>query len=62
MWVVALVGGASAFIESALAQVYKKRDADGSSYGGPSYYMEQALHQRWLDKNNATRTRCSGGQ
>lgn len=34
MWVVALVGGASAFIESALAQVYKKRDADGSSYGG----------------------------
>ena len=35
MWVVALVGGASAFIESALAQVYKKRDADGSSYGGP---------------------------
>lgn len=48
MWVVALVGGASAFIESALAQVYKKRDADGSSYGGPSYYMEQALHQRWL--------------
>ena len=48
MWVVALVGGASAFIESALAQVYKKRDADGSSYGGPSYYIEQALHQRWL--------------
>ena len=48
MWVVALVGGASAFIESALAQVYKKRDADGSGYGGPSYYMEQALHQRWL--------------
>ena len=49
MWVVALVGGASAFIESALAQVYKKaRWLTAAAYGGPSYYMEQALHQRWL--------------
>ena len=48
MWVVALVGGASAFVESTLAQIYKRKNKDGSSYGGPSYYMEQALHQRWL--------------
>ena len=48
MWVIALVGGASAFVESTLAQIYKKRDKDGSSYGGPSYYMESALKQRWL--------------
>ena len=48
MWVIALVGGASAFVESTLAQIYKKRDDDGSSYGGPSYYMEQALGQRWM--------------
>ncbi len=48
MWLIALVGGASAFIESTLAQIYKKRDKDGSSFGGPSYYMETALHQRWL--------------
>ena len=48
MWVTALLGGASAFIESTLAQIYKKRDKDGSSYGGPSYYMETALGQRWL--------------
>ena len=48
MWVVALLGGASAFIESALAQVYKKKDGKGGCIGGPSYYMEQALHQRWL--------------
>lgn len=48
MWLIALIGGASAFIESTLAQIYKKRDKDGSSYGGPSYYMETALHQRWL--------------
>ena len=48
MWITAILGGASAFIESTLAQIYKKRDGDGSSYGGPSYYMEDALHQRWL--------------
>ena len=48
MWVTAILGGASAFVESTLAQIYKKRDEDGSSYGGPSYYMEQALGQRWL--------------
>ena len=48
MWITAILGGASAFVESTLAQIYKKRDADGSSYGGPSYYMEQALGQRWL--------------
>jgi len=48
MWVTAILGGASAFIESTLAQIYKKRDKDGSSYGGPSYYIESALKQRWL--------------
>lgn len=48
MWVTAILGGASAFVESTLAQIYKKRDADGSSYGGPSYYMADALKQRWL--------------
>lgn len=48
MWVTAILGGASAFIESTLAQIYKKRDTDGSSYGGPSYYIESALKQRWL--------------
>ena len=48
MWVIALIGGASAFVESTLAQIYKRRDSDGSSYGGPSYYMERALGQRWL--------------
>ena len=48
MWVTAILGGASAFVESTLAQIYKKRDADGSCYGGPSYYMQDALGQRWL--------------
>lgn len=35
MWVIAVIGGASAFIESTLAQVYKRRDSKGDSYGGP---------------------------
>jgi len=39
MWVIALLGAASAFIESTLAQIYKKRGSDGS-YGGPAYYIE----------------------
>ncbi|MBQ9961183.1 MAG: alanine:cation symporter family protein [Firmicutes bacterium] len=48
MWVTAIIGGASAFVESTLAQIYKKKDADGTSYGGPAFYMRDALGQRWL--------------
>ena len=42
MWVVALVGMASSFVESTLAQVYKVKDGDHFR-GGPAYYMEKAL-------------------
>ena len=48
MWVIALIGGASAFIESTLAQIYKHHYPDGTSYGGPAYYIEAALHSRPL--------------
>lgn len=48
MWMTALIGGATAFVESTLAQIYKKRADDGSSYGGPAFYMQTALKQRWL--------------
>lgn len=48
MWVIAIIGGSSAFIESTLAQIYKKKANDGSSYGGPSYYIEAALKNRVL--------------
>ena len=43
MWLIALIGGASAFVESTLAQIYKQKSDDGS-YGGPAYYIRQALH------------------
>ena len=48
MWLTALLGGATAFIESTLAQIYKKKAPDGSCYGGPAYYMRDALGKRWL--------------
>ena len=48
MWLMAVIGGASAFAESTLAQIYKVKDKDGSFRGGPSYYMEKALGKRWM--------------
>lgn len=45
MWLIAVVGGASAFVESTLAQIYKVKK-DGQFRGGPSYYMERALGKR----------------
>ena len=42
MWVIAIIGSASALIESTLAQIYKKKGPDGC-YGGPAYYIEKAL-------------------
>lgn len=47
MWLMAFVGGASSFIESSLAQLYKTRDADGFR-GGPAYYMQRGLGARWM--------------
>lgn len=42
------MGGATAFVESTLAQIYKKKDPEGGSYGGPSYYIQTALKSRVL--------------
>lgn len=47
MWVIALIGAASAFVESTLAQIYKKKGPDGC-YGGPAYYIEAVMKKRWL--------------
>lgn len=47
MWLIALIGAGSAFVESTLAQIYKVRDPQGFR-GGPAYYMEQALGKRWM--------------
>ena len=47
MWIIAILGMATAFIESTLAQVYKVKDGD-TFRGGPAYYIEKALGQRKL--------------
>ena len=47
MWLIAIIGAASAFVESTLAQIYKKKGKDGC-YGGPAYYIETATKKRWL--------------
>ncbi len=47
MWLMAFIGGASSFIESSLAQLYKTRDRDGFR-GGPAYYMQRGLGARWM--------------
>ena len=47
MWLIAIIGSASALIESTLAQIYKKKGPDGC-YGGPAYYIEQGLKSRVL--------------
>ena len=48
MWVMALLGSATAFAEATLAQIYKRKGKDGECYGGPAYYIEAALHCRPL--------------
>ncbi len=47
MWLIAIIGSASAFIESTLAQIYKRKGPDGW-YGGPAYYIETAIKSRGL--------------
>lgn len=47
MWVIASIGGASSFMESTLAQIFKVKDKDGYR-GGPAYYMEKGLNKRWM--------------
>ena len=47
MWIIALLGASSAFVESTLAQLYKVRGKD-SFIGGPAYYMKKGLKQPWM--------------
>jgi AGCS family alanine or glycine:cation symporter len=51
MWVIALLGMATAMIEATLAQIYKRRDPEetrNTFRGGPAYYMERGLNARWM--------------
>ena len=48
MWIFAIIGSASAFMESTLAQIYKEKKSDGQFYGGPAYYAQKGLGSRKL--------------
>ena len=60
MWVIALVGSATAFVESTLAQLFKRPHKE-SFIGGPAYYIEQGLHQRWMAVTFAVLITCQFG-
>lgn len=45
MWLMCIIGSSSAFVESTLAQIFKKKDSDGQPYGGPAFYIEQGLNK-----------------
>jgi len=60
MWVIALVGSATAFVESTLAQLFKQPHKD-SFIGGPAYYMQRGLHQRWMGITFAILITCQFG-
>ncbi len=47
MWVMALFGSATAFVEATLAQLFKRK-GEKSYYGGPAYYMTYGLHRKWM--------------
>ncbi len=47
MWLIALLGSATAFVESTLGQLFKQRHKD-SFIGGPAYYIHKGLHKRWM--------------
>lgn len=47
MWIIALLGSSSAFVESSLAQLFKIKGKH-SYIGGPAYYMEKGLKKRWM--------------
>ena len=47
MWVMAFLGASTSYIESTLAQIYKEKDDDGRYRGGPAYFIDKAMGQKW---------------
>ena len=60
MWLIALIGSATAFVESTLAQLYKQKHKD-SFLGGPAYYIQKGLKQRWMAITFAILITCQFG-
>ena len=60
MWLIARIGSATAFVESTLAQLYKQKHKD-SFIGGPAYYIQKGLKQRWMAITFAILITCQFG-
>ena len=60
MWLIALIGSSTAFVESTLAQLYKQKHKD-SFIGGPAYYIQKGLKQRWMAVTFAILITCQFG-
>ena len=56
MWLVGFLGAATAYIESTLGQIYKERDHHGRYRGGPAFYIEKAMGQKWYAMTFAVAT------
>lgn len=48
MWITALIGGASAFVENTLGQIFKEKNDDGSFKGGPAFYINKTIKKPGL--------------
>jgi alanine or glycine:cation symporter, AGCS family len=47
MWAMAFLGASTSYVECTLAQIYKQKDDHGQYRGGPAYYIERGMGQRW---------------
>jgi AGCS family alanine or glycine:cation symporter len=61
MWMVAFLGASTAYVESTLAQIYKEKDDSGRYRGGPAYYIEKAMGQKWYAVTFAVATVIATG-
>ena len=61
MWTVAFLGASTAYVESTLAQIYKEKDDHGQYRGGPAYYIEKAMGQKWYAWTFAVATVIAAG-
>jgi alanine or glycine:cation symporter, AGCS family len=61
MWTMAFLGAATSYIECTLAQIYKEKDREGRYRGGPAYYIEKAMGQKWYALTFAVATVIATG-
>jgi AGCS family alanine or glycine:cation symporter len=61
MWIMALLGASTSYIECTLAQIYKQKDDHGQYRGGPAYYIEKGMGQKWYAVTFAVATVLATG-